>query len=487
MAAPANWLVFQSDNHAQGTSGCYGHPAVRTPAIDRIAARGARFDRAYTASPLCCPARAAIATGRFPHQTGFWDNATPYDGRVASWMHRLREQGHRVDSIGKLHFRSSEDDNGWTQEVAPMHVVGGVGGLVGLLRWSDCEPARKAQWSLYADESGAGETKYQAYDERIEHLAIDWLREHGRSAGKPWCLYVSFVSPHPPFTVPRRLLDLYPPGRMPLPAAFAPGERPRHPALEHLRAKMGFREMDDPDLLRRIAAAYCALTTFLDERVGAVLSAAEELGLLDRTHVLYTSDHGESLGAHGLFGKYTLLDPSARVPLVWMGPGIAPGTVCDRFASHVDLFPTIVEEAGARLGAAEADLPGLNLRRVLESRSPARAGFAEYHAAGSRAGAFMLIDGKLKLICHVGMPAQLYDLAADPDETRDLARERPDEVARLERALRQKVDPEAVDRRAKDDQRRMAERHGGTDAILKRGEFAYTPPPGEAAQLRPAT
>jgi choline-sulfatase len=485
MPPPANWLIFQSDNHARRFAGCYGHPAVRTPAIDRIGARGARFANAYTASPLCCPARAAIATGRFPHQTGFWDNATPYDGRVASWMHRLRDQGHRVDSIGKLHFRSSEDDNGWSHEIAPMHVLGGVGGLVGLLRWSDCEPARKAQWSLYAEESGAGDTKYQAYDEQIERLAIEWLRKRGRASGKPWCLYVSFVSPHPPFTVPQRLLDLYPPGSMPLPPAFGAAERPRHPALEHLRAKMGFREMDDADLLRRIAAAYCGLITFLDERIGAVLAAAEALGLLDRTHVLYTSDHGESAGAHGLFGKYTLLDPSAQVPLVWMGPGVAPGSACDRFVSHVDLFPTIVEEAGARLAQADADLPGASLRRALEAHAAPRPGFAEYHAAGSRSGAFMLIDGSLKLIYHVGMPAQLYDLASDPLETRDLAAERRAEVARLEALLRQRLDPEKVDRQAKEDQRRMAERHGGTEAILKRGEFAYTPPPGESTRLRP--
>lgn len=483
----ANWIIFQSDNHAQRFNGCYGHPVVRTPAIDRIASRGTRFDRAYTASPLCCPARAAIATGRFPHQTGFWDNATPYDGRVASWMHRLRDQGHRVDSIGKLHFRSTEDDNGWSNEIAPMHVVGGVGGLIGLLRWSDSEPVRKAQWSLYAEETGAGETKYQAYDERIERLAIDWLKEHAQDAGKPWCLYVSFVSPHPPFTVPQRLLDQYRPEDMPLPPMFGPLQRPRHPALEHLRAKMGFKEMDDPALLQRIAAAYCALITFTDERIQAVLSAAEELGLLARTNVLYTSDHGESVGAHGLFGKYTLLDPSARVPLVWMGPGVPAGSVSEAFVSHVDLFPTIVEEAGARLAGEDADLPGIGLRRVLERRAPPRSGFAEYHAAGSRAGAFMLIDGPLKLIQHVGMPPQLYDLASDPDETKDLATERRADVNRLDALLRARVDPERVDRMAKEDQRRVAERNGGTEGILKRGEFAYTPPPGDATNLRPVT
>ena len=120
MPRPENLIFLLSDNHARGWAGCYGHPAARTPALDALAASGARFANAYTASPICCPARAALTTGRYPHQTGYWDNAIVYDGHVPSWMHRLRAAGYDTASVGKLHFRSTEDDNGFGEEIAPM-------------------------------------------------------------------------------------------------------------------------------------------------------------------------------------------------------------------------------------------------------------------------------------------------------------------------------------------------------------------------------
>lgn len=490
MTEAANLIVFQSDNHARRMLGCYGHPIVRTPTLDRLAARGVRFASAYSPSPLCCPARASIATGRFPHETGYWDNALVYDGRVPGWMHRLREQGHEVVSVGKLHFRSAEDDNGFSEEIAPMHIVGGLGGLVMLLRWSGEEPVRHGQWEMYVEQSGVGETDYQRYDREISARAVAWLKSHAKARGRPWVLYVSYTSPHPPFLVPKRLWDLYPPERMPLPVQFRPGERPEHPALAHVRHIMGFRAMDDDAVLRGVAAGYAGLVTHLDEQIGRVLGAAEELGLLDRTRVMYLSDHGEAAGAHGLFGKYTLYETSAGVPLVIMGPGIPAGRVSHQLVSLVDLFPTIVEGAGGRLAAEDASLPGVSLWPALTGHDdPTRPVFAEYHAAASRAGSFMWREGPWKLVHHVGMPAQLFDLAADPDETTDLGASEAGEerIAAMTARLRRVVDPEAVDARAKADQRRHAEACGGTRAILERGAFVYTPPPGTAADLRPAT
>ena len=221
------------------------------------------------------------------------------------------------------------------------------------------------------------------------------------------------MSPHPPFTVPQALLDSYPASAMPLPPLFRPHERPAHPALEHLRRIMGFQAMTDEAALRRIAACYYAVVTHLDREMATVLRAAESLGLLADTRVAYTSDHGEALGAHGLFGKYTLLDPSAAIPLVMCGPGVPAGRVVDAPVSHVDLYPTLVESAGLQPEPAERDLLGASLLGAAKSRGPV---FAEYHAAGSRRGAFMLRDGPHKLIYHVDAPRQLFDLAADPDE-----------------------------------------------------------------------
>jgi choline-sulfatase len=483
MPEAANLLFFLSDNHARSATGCYGNAVVRTPAIDRIAATGTRYANAYTASPLCCPARAAIATGRFPFQTGYWDNAIVYDGRVRSWMHRLRDAGAEVVSVGKLHFRSSDDDNGFSEELAPMHILNGKGGVSMLLRWSDEEPVNAGQWELYLHQSRAGASHYQAYDAEISRLAIDWLERRAVRRERPWVLFVSYVSPHPPFTVPQDLLDSYPAAAMPLPPLFRPGERPTHPSLEHLRRIMGFKAMTDESALRRIAACYYALVTHLDREIGSVLRAAESLGLLEDTCVAYTSDHGEALGAHGLFGKYTLLDPSAAVPLVMCGPGVPRGRVFDAPVSHVDLYPTLVEAAGLAPGAAERGLLGSSLLGEPGSRPPV---FAEYHAAGSRRGAFMVRSARHKLIYHVEGPRQLFDLAADPQEARDLAASAAGGTFadRLEAHLRAICDPEAVDARARADQRAKAEYWGGNEAIRKEGLLVYTPPPGVAAEIR---
>src|SRR5580692_9065192 len=149
----ANLVVIMSDEHHPRAMGTAGHPFAKTPNLDRLAARGARFTSAYCNSPICVPSRAALATGRYVHQIRFWDNGIPYDGSVPSWHHRLRGAGHEVTAIGKLHFRSADDDNGFTEEVMPLHVVDGIGDPLGWLR--DPLPVRKAALRL-ANDAGPG-------------------------------------------------------------------------------------------------------------------------------------------------------------------------------------------------------------------------------------------------------------------------------------------------------------------------------------------
>ena len=126
-STPRNMLFIMSDEHSRAVLGCYGNKAVRTPNLDRMAATGTRFTQAYTPSPVCVSARASLATGRWVHDTGCWSSAEPYAGRPRGWGHRLIEAGQNVTSIGKLHHRSREDDNGFTDEFLPLHVVGGTG------------------------------------------------------------------------------------------------------------------------------------------------------------------------------------------------------------------------------------------------------------------------------------------------------------------------------------------------------------------------
>lgn len=488
MPTPANLLFLLSDNHNRALAGCYGHPQANTPHLDRMAAQGVRFTNAYAASPLCCPARAALATGRFPHQTGYWDNAIVYDGRVPSWMHRLRAQGHAVASIGKLHFRSSEDDNGFSEELLPMHILGGKGGVHMLLRGFDEERPNRGQWELYMERSGVGTAPYQGFDVQITETAIDWLRKEGRGQGKPWVLFVSYPSPHPPFAVPERLYAMHPEDRVELPRRYRSEERAEHPAIRHLRQIMGTGEITDEAALRRITAGYLGLVAHLDEQIGKVLSALEDLGLSENTRVLYTSDHGDLYGEHGLFGKCCMYEGSIGVPLLISGPDVPAGRTVRQICSHVDLFSTLVEGAGAELTEEDRRLPGASLWPALEGHEGKRTGFAEYHATGSRSGVFMVREGELKLVYYVGMPSQLFDLDNDPGEARDLVAHGTGlaKARELEGRLRAICDPEEVDARAKADQRTKAEFWGGKEAVAKEGSLVFTPPPGWSAEIEPS-
>jgi choline-sulfatase len=367
-----------------------------------------------------------------------------------------------------------------------MHIVGGIGGLLGLLRGSGEEPMRAGNWEMYVTDLGAGETKYQDYDRRITAHAIDWLKRHRKPSGKPWVLCVNHISAHPPFRVPQRLLDLYPPKALPALVATQPAERPEHPAIRHLRRILGQHETLDEMTLKRISAGYYALVTHLDEQIGAVLAAAEELGLLGETRVLYSSDHGDCFGNHYILGKFNLYERAAGVPLVMAGPGVPAGKRVRDVVSHVDLFPTLLESFGQ---AAEDGRRGQSLWRALNDTAQDRPGFAEYHGLGSLNASYMLREGRWKLVYHVGMPAQLFDLERDPDELRDLAGDpsAAEVKSRLERALRDVLDPEAADERAKAEQRAKAAEFGGTAAILARGGIPYTPPPGTTPEFLPVT
>ena len=481
----ANLLFLLSDNHARRGLGVASGGRVKTPHLDALARRGTRFTDAYTASPICCPARAAIACGRYPHETGYWDNAIVYDGRVPSWHHALRNAGHAVTAIGKLHFRSSTDDNGFNEEIVPMHILDGKGGVSMLLRWSGEEPVNVGQWEMYADKSGPGSTTYQDYDRDITERAVAWLEARSRSAtDEPWALMVSYVSAHPPFSVPRRLLDLYEDADVPLPPGFGSGERSEHPAVGHLRETFAYRSIDEA-MLRRFTIAYYALCTHLDEQIGAVLATLERLGFADATRVIYTSDHGEMLGTHGLLGKFNLFEGSAGVPMIMAGPDIPASRVVEQPVSHIDLYPTILEGFGLPATGEDHPRHARSLWPVMTQDAARGPVFAEYHAAGSRAGSFMVRDGDDKLIYHAGAPPQVFDLAADPDELTDLATTEAGhrKAAHLERQLRDICDPDAVDRRAKADQQAKAAFWGGNDAIRREGLLVFTPAPGTAAHV----
>lgn len=479
---PANLLFILGESHAPHLLGAVGNPFIKTPNLDRLAAGGLLFETAYCASPLCVPARAAIATGRFPHETGFWESSTAFDGSRMSWMRRLREAGYETVGIGKMHFRSDDDDNGFSRFIETMHIADGVGDLVGALRYDGSEPSYQGLWDLWTSQYGAGDAgPYRRYDERIIERSIDWMKTEA-AGDSPWALSVHFIAAHAPFVVPGEYLALYDPDDLPLPIRFRQAQRPRHPAVEHLREIMCHADDVSIDHVQKIRAAYFATITYLDTLVGRLLAALDELGLSESTRIVYTSDHGFSCGDHYLFGLFHFYEESLKVPLIMAGPGIPRGTRLAEPVSHVDLYPTILEACGVPLTAEERAGSNRSLWPLIDGdEHELEPVFAEYHGCGTASGGFVLRDGPLKLVYFVGLPPQLFDLAADPDEANDLGEDPRNAplVDGMMRKLRAQIDPEAIDKQAKRAQRELIEAHGGKETVLReKGGFSYSPPPG---------
>ena len=481
---PANLLIIMSDEHNPKVIAAGGHEIVKTPNIDALAAGGTMFTSAYTTCPVCVPARAAFAIGKYVHQIGFWDNADAYDGSIPSWHHRLRERGHRVVSIGKLHFRGHErDDNGFSEEIIPMNIVEGKGDLMGLVR-NDL-PERGLSWKI-AKLAGPGETPYTAYDREICTRAQIWLREEApKSTDKPWALFVSFVCPHFPLVAPAEFYYRYPLDRIPLPKQYAQNERPDHPYLRDYASSFVYDRFFDAGKLRRAIAAYYGLCSFVDDNIGKVLQALHEAGLTANTRILYTSDHGDNLGARGLWGKSTMYEEVAGVPLIIKGADIPEGVKVRTPVNHVDTYPFIMACVGEDRPEMYDGQPGFSLFKLAAGAQPERNVLSEYHGMGSTTGAFMIRHGKYKYVHYVAYRPQLFDLNVDSEELRDLA---PDPayaevMAECRDRLYSICDPVAVDTRAKRRQAELLEQNGGREAVIKRGDLGFTPPPGYPAML----
>lgn len=469
-------LILLSDEQDARVLGCAGHPWVRTPHLDALAARGTRFTNAFTPSPICVPARASLATGRWVHDIGYWDNAMGYDGRVRGWGHELLDAGHRVESIGKLHYVDAAAPTGFGHQHAPMHLAGGTGQVWGSVR--DPLPDQPRPSQLFT-ELGPGESRYNRYDASSAELAAHWL--HARAASPddtPWVLFVGFVAPHFPLVVPPRYLASIDVDALPLPRLHPRDGTPRHPWVQR---HADFSDADaelGTDARRRLAlACYYGLVQFLDEQVGCVLQALRDCGLADETLVVFSSDHGDNQGVRGMWNKSTLYREATNVPLIVAGPDVPAGRICTTNVNLVDLAPTVLDACGRD---APADWPGRSLLQIAaEPDDPMRVGFSEYHAVGSPSAAYLVRQGRWAYHHYVGFEPELFDEAADPGQTVDLAADpaHAPVVAQMEALLRARLDPQAVDRRAKQDQNALVARFGGRTAALQLGPKGATPVP----------
>jgi choline-sulfatase len=470
-----NMLVIMSDEHTRSVMGAYGNPVAITPTLDRLAAEGVRFDNAYTPSPICISARASFATGTQVFEHGCWSSAEPYYGQHQSWMHRLREAGHEVVSIGKLHYRSADDDVGFSEQILPMYLANdGKGWPQGLQRKPMGEFSDTAEM---ANIIGPGETSYTQYDRDITTAAKNWLEQHSQSDRLPWVLYVSYICPHFPLSAPQKFYDLYQDVELPQPYDRDSSSILKHPVIDEMREFWDYADYFDANSEIEGLRNYYALCSFLDDNVRQVIEALDSSGQAENTQIIYTSDHGDMTGNHNIWGKCYMYEDSAGIPMVLSGAGIESGVNITP-VSLVDMAATI------EFAVTGKEIELLNgwqsqpLQSFIDSPDAERPVLSEYHDGGSPCGFFMLRIGCWKYVYFSeGHQALLFDIDTDPKELKNLSNnpEYLQTVDKLRDQLFEILDPEEVNRRAFDDQNRMIEKLGGMEAILALPSFNHTP------------
>ena len=434
-AEKMNVLFIVSDDLTNNTLGCYGNAVSKSPNIDKLAAKGVKFDRAYCQFPLCNPSRASFLTGLRPDTTKIYENATQFRKNVPdaqSVGQTFQKGGYSVARVGKLYHYGVPGQigtNGLDDEPSWQKVINPRG------RDKDDEdadliftltPTAKGSnrfggslsWHASAGDD-ASQTDGKIADETIKLLEAN--RE------KPFFLACGFFRPHTPYVAPKKYFDMYPPDKLELPKV-PDGHRAAGPAPAFASGKAEQDKMTD-DLRRQALQAYYASTTFMDAQVGRVLDSLEKLKLADKTIVVFISDHGYHLGEHGLWQKMSLFENSCRVPLVIYDPrSKANGKVCARTVELVDLHSTLADLAGlpAPEGKAPA-LDGKSLKPLLDdpatkwekpaitqvTRGGAKDAFQGYSVRTERYRYTEWDGGK--------RGAQLYDYETDPGELKNLA------------------------------------------------------------------
>ncbi|WP_165452825.1 sulfatase-like hydrolase/transferase [Paenibacillus thalictri] len=440
-----NVLVIMSDEHSHQAMGCSGHGIVKTPNLDKLAREGVMFNQCYTNSPLCTPARASFFTGRYVHEMGTWDNATPYDGKMEGISHRLHEHGLAMTSFGKLDFHPEGRYPG-LDAPRPKHRSQVDAGA--FFRSSN-QPRPKVEERFKKIKVRQGDS----YDDGVRDEAIEWLK--GKKPGdESWMLYVGFLHPHFPFLTKQRHWDDYNERVKDIPEAAKPPFASLNEPLKSLRTHFGGESVDE-ETIRKSHVGYYSLIAEMDENIGQLLTVLEEQGLKEDTLIIYTSDHGEQLGNHGLWFKCCMFEESARIPLIMRGPGVRQGAVEETLVSLVDIYPTVCE--ALRVPVPE-HIKGRSLLGIAKGRQDTGREdyvFSEYHAHGMPVGMYMIRYRHYKYVYFTGgYKPQLFDLEADPREMHDLNRNDSvsDEVQAIigqcHSRLLDVCDPEAVDTRA---------------------------------------
>jgi len=456
-----NILFIMTDQHRADLMSCVapeggGRALVPTPNIDRIAARGVRFSHAYCPYPVCLASRSAMLTGLYPHHTGAIDNTDRLDWRYRTMAHHFADAGYLTALIGKMHYNDAHNHgfeyymsiNDWLMVLGPKvrHYADEIashqlneGFYRTVYDTGAGFPDLEGMWDGPSPWVGQVErypytsvtSKLDAEDHLDAFVARESCKFMQRYRDQPFFLLTSFMKPHTPFFPPKPWSELYPIDEIELPPV---GDVSSYPP--HIQQRIRTIQRVGPQRLRAQRAGYLGNLAYVDTCIGQVYDALHELGLAENTIVVYTSDHGEMLGDHGLYQKFCLFEGAVRVPLIVSHPGHLPeGRVTGALTELIGVYPTLAELAGlapptATTQAAAAGLPGapgsLDGTSFAEiARHPEREGppavFCEYnlHAADAR---YMIRTRRFKYVLNERAPDdhgacdELYDLQDDPGE-----------------------------------------------------------------------
>jgi choline-sulfatase len=401
---------------------------LHVPHLRALAARSARFANNYTASPLCAPGRAAFMSGQLPSRTRVYDNAAEFASDIPTYAHHLRAAGYYTCLSGKMHFVGPDQMHGFEERLTTDIYPADFG-------WTPDyrKPGERIDWWYHnlGSVAGAGiaETTNQLeYDDEVAFHAAQKLYELARHstdpATRPWCMTVSFSHPHDPYVARRQHWDLYAqcPALEPAVGAIPFDEQDPHAQRLHLASDYKAFDITD-DMVRSARRGYFASISYIDDRVGELISVLERTRMLDDTVILFCSDHGDMLGERGLWFKMCFYDGSARVPLLIAGNCVTPGRI-DAPVSNLDILPTLCELAGIDLGGIAPWTDGQSLLPLTRGEQRTAPVLMEYAAEGSYAPMVAIREGRYKFVhCELD-PPQLFDLEADPQELDNLAGDR---------------------------------------------------------------
>ena len=480
-----NILFLMADQVAAKALSMHGNTVCKTPHIDSLAERSMIFDNAYCPSPLCAPSRFSMLSGRLPAAIDAFDNAAEFRADIPTVAHYLALLGYRTSLCGKMHFIGPDQLHGFeerlTTDVYPAN-------FAWMANW-DRGPQYISSGVTLSSIVEAGpcvRSLQMDYDDEVEYTGVQKLYDLARDSDeRPFFLTISFTQPHTPFTPGQQYWDRYRHDDIDMPRV---PEIP-YDDLDELSKGLYFAHGRNlhtvrEEHVRNSRHGYYAMISCIDDKIGRIMQVLEETGLRDDTIVVFTSDHGEMLGERGMWYKHCFFEWSSRVPLIISDPGTSASRREAKTVSQVDLLPTLLDLAdGGEFKGETLDLDGRSMCGLLSGGDAdwPETAIADYLAIGPGVPCRMIRQGQFKLHYIHGHEPLLYDLESDPDELHDLAADPAfaEVRQRLERRLKENYDPDEVDRRVRDSQRR---RFLIAEATQGRPMWNYVARPGDEAR-----